>query len=147
MMRITETARTGSVVRLRLEGRLMHATPAELSVVVEPDLRTQRTVLLDLAGVSFADASGVACLLELRRRGAVLMACSGLLAEMLRTDVRSYARRVRQRAQRLAGVVQAPRPPNAIPCKGVRGACEARGILADQPPVGGAGAPRRAPTR
>ena len=44
-------------------------------------------MLLDLADVTFADRAGIEGLLALRALGVVLTACSGFLAEMLRSDV------------------------------------------------------------
>ena len=84
MMRITELTSSQSVHRYRLEGRLTQRTAAELFAVVEPPLGAGATVLLDLAGVTFADGAGVDALLSLRGKGVVLAACSSFLAAMLR---------------------------------------------------------------
>jgi RNA polymerase sigma-70 factor (ECF subfamily) len=86
MMRTTEVSRSDTVVRFRLEGRLTEHTIIELRSALEPELAAGRAVLLDLQDVPLADASGVAYLLDLRRRGGVLAKCSALLAELLRGE-------------------------------------------------------------
>jgi RNA polymerase sigma-70 factor (ECF subfamily) len=83
MMRITEISRTESVARFRLEGRLTQLTAAELLAAVTPPLAAGGSILLDLAGVTFADTVGVETLLTLRGRGVILAGCSGFLAELL----------------------------------------------------------------
>jgi RNA polymerase sigma-70 factor (ECF subfamily) len=87
MIRITEISRSESVVRFRLEGRLTDLAIQELRATVEPCLGARCSVLLDLADVTFADRAGIAGLLTLRALGVVLTACSGFLAEMLRSEV------------------------------------------------------------
>jgi RNA polymerase sigma-70 factor (ECF subfamily) len=89
MMRITETSRSESVVRFRLEGRLNEESAGELRSSIELDLAAGRSVLLDLAELLNADAAGVAYLLDLRRRGVVLARCSAFLAELLRSEAAS----------------------------------------------------------
>src|SRR5215467_5811512 len=59
MMRITEISETESVVRRRLEGRLTRTNTAELLAAIEPALAAGKSVLLDLNGLSFADAAAV----------------------------------------------------------------------------------------
>jgi RNA polymerase sigma-70 factor (ECF subfamily) len=83
MMRITEISRTESVARFRLEGRLTQLTAAELWAAVAPPLAGGASVLLDLAGVSFADTAGVDTLVALRGKGVILAGRSGFLAELL----------------------------------------------------------------
>lgn len=85
MIRITEISRSDSVVRFRLEGRLADLAMQELRVTVEPCLVAGCGVLLELADVTFADRAGIEGLLALRAAGVVLTACSGFLAEMLRS--------------------------------------------------------------
>lgn len=85
MMRITENPGSPIVRRYLLEGRLTQVTAAELVAVVEPSLAAGAAVLLHLGAVTFADGDGVDALLALRARGAVLVACSSFLGEMLRT--------------------------------------------------------------
>jgi RNA polymerase sigma-70 factor, ECF subfamily len=86
MLRISEVSRSQSVVHLRLEGRLTQQAIEELRSVVEPDLTAGRSLLLDLSELPFADAAGVSCLHELRRRGAVLMGSSAFVGELLHIE-------------------------------------------------------------
>ncbi|MGH7788354.1 MAG: sigma-70 family RNA polymerase sigma factor [Candidatus Binatia bacterium] len=86
MMRITELSRNESVVRFRFEGRLTDTTSGEFDAALQPCLAAGMTPLVDLAGVTFADAAAVTHLRDLRRQGALLSACSGFLSEMLRTE-------------------------------------------------------------
>jgi RNA polymerase sigma-70 factor (ECF subfamily) len=95
MMRITELSSSPTVTRFRLEGRLTQDALAELLAAVEPPIGAGGTVLLDLAGVAFADADGVDTLLALRGQGVVLTGCSTFLGEMLRASADA-----RRRAQR-----------------------------------------------
>ena len=85
MIRATELSRSESVCRFRVEGRLTQINTPELLAVVEPVLAAGGTVLLDLARLTFADATAVETLVALRGRGVVLAGCSSFLSEMLRT--------------------------------------------------------------
>src|SRR5262245_48782668 len=86
MMRISEISRSETVVRLRIEGRLTQLNAAELSAAVASSLTGRCTVLLDLANVAFADASGVEALRTLRAKGVVMIACSEFLADMMQSN-------------------------------------------------------------
>jgi RNA polymerase sigma-70 factor (ECF subfamily) len=98
MMRITEISSSQTVHRLRLEGRLAHDAVAELLAVVEPATARGATVLLDLAGVAFADAAGVEALRTLRGNGVVLAGASSFLAAILRADDEAQRRSERRPA-------------------------------------------------
>ena len=84
MMRITDTQQDGPVTRLRLEGRITQDAVEELKSACSASLAEHRALLLDLAEVRFADAVGIAALVQQVRRGAVLVGCSGFLAELIR---------------------------------------------------------------
>lgn len=86
MMRITEVSSTATVHRFRVEGRLTRDDTAELLAAVEPPLAAGAAVLVDLAGVTFADDAGLEALLGLRRSGVVITGCSSFLGELLRAD-------------------------------------------------------------
>ncbi|MDX2170130.1 MAG: sigma-70 family RNA polymerase sigma factor [Deltaproteobacteria bacterium] len=92
-MRISQLSRSESVVRFRLEGRLTQQTSSELDGALAADLGAGRAVLLELGGVTFADAAGVERLHALRAAGCVLAGCSGYLAELLRGEAAPAARR------------------------------------------------------
>ena len=85
MLRITvnqeaEPTRTKVLVEGRLTGEQMD----QLSGVLETAALADQAILLDLAGVSFADTHGVAELRRAERRGAKLVKASPFLAEMMR---------------------------------------------------------------
>lgn len=83
MMRITRTSDGDALGRFRLEGRLTDQSLAALSAAIEPLLSTGRAALLDLGGITYADAPAAAYLDDLRRRGTVLAGTSGFVAQML----------------------------------------------------------------
>ncbi len=82
MLRITPTDGDGERA-LRLEGRLVAPWPAELLAAWREVAAGGRPVVLDLAGLTFVDAAGAACLRELLAQGASLRGCSGFVAELL----------------------------------------------------------------
>jgi RNA polymerase sigma-70 factor (ECF subfamily) len=87
MLRITELSEDDAPRHLRVEGRITEQTAGELAAEVEAILKRGNPLVVDLAGVHFADAAGAGLLRECERRGAVLIGCSGLLSEMMGTDV------------------------------------------------------------
>ena len=70
---------------LTLEGRVVGRWVAELRRAAEDGLESPRGLMLDLAGVSFLDADGVALIRDLSDRGARLVNASPFVAEQLRT--------------------------------------------------------------
>jgi RNA polymerase sigma-70 factor (ECF subfamily) len=85
-MRISETGTAVGVTTLRIEGRLTRDTMGELAASCTAALRAGQTLRLDLSGVRFADAAGVRAVREARAAGAVLLDCSGFLAELLKAE-------------------------------------------------------------
>jgi RNA polymerase sigma-70 factor, ECF subfamily len=83
MLRITPLQQDTKVARLQIEGRITQQTAAELRVSCTERLSAPQTVLLDLSGVPFVDAEGVAALHGLVEKGVVLVGCSGFLTELL----------------------------------------------------------------
>lgn len=86
MMRITEISRGHATVRFRLEGRLTESSVPHLESALADGLPSNASLLLDLRGLTFADAAGIEILNRLRQSRAVLSGCSGYLAELLRGD-------------------------------------------------------------
>lgn len=78
-----------SATRVLIEGRLMGEKMDQLSGVLETVSLQDRHVLVDLAGVSFADAEGLAELQRAEQRGAKLVKASPFLTEMLRATSRA----------------------------------------------------------
>ena len=83
MLRITPTAGDAEPT-LQLEGRLVEPWPAELLRAWREAAVGGNRVVLDLSGVTFVDAAGLACLRDLRERGAVLRGCSAFINELLK---------------------------------------------------------------
>src|SRR5262245_52789003 len=84
MMRVSRTQNAGDRPQLRVEGRLTRETVEELRMECGTILETQQSFALDISGVQFADADGVALLTELERSGVTLSGRSGLVDALLR---------------------------------------------------------------
>ena len=83
MLRITPT--DGESERtLRLEGRLVDPWVGELLSTCREAAGAGWRLVLDLSGVTFVDAAGVAYLRDLREQGAVLRGCSAFINELLK---------------------------------------------------------------
>jgi anti-anti-sigma factor len=85
MLIITKIEGHAGAVVLRLEGRIAGPWAEEARKSIESNVVEGRVVKLDLEGVSFADASGIKLLLELRSRGVSLMGCSAFVEAQLAT--------------------------------------------------------------
>jgi anti-anti-sigma regulatory factor len=84
-MKITVVESSSKEVRLRVEGRLTGRWVEELRRTCDLQALTDGIRLtLDLADVSFADASGVELLKELRIRLVTLLSPSSFVAEQLK---------------------------------------------------------------
>jgi anti-anti-sigma regulatory factor len=83
MLKITAIQRNDGSAELRVEGRVTHQTLEALRASCDMGVADHQTMLLDLSGVLFVDAAGVALLRSLAQRGAVLIDCSGFLTELL----------------------------------------------------------------
>jgi anti-anti-sigma regulatory factor len=83
MLRITPTDDDGERT-LRLEGRLVEPWVGELLGACRETAGAGRRLVLDLSGVTFVDAAGVACLRGLRDQGAALRGCSAFINELLK---------------------------------------------------------------
>ena len=85
MLRITVVESSNIAVTLRVEGRITGPWVEELrtacNVHTSPD---EVQLSLELADISFADATGIALLKELRNRGVSLMRTTPFLAEQLK---------------------------------------------------------------
>ena len=83
MLRITQSVGDSGMVRLKVEGRLVGQTLAELEAVAEAALAGGEPPALDIAAVSYADAGGVELLCRLQARGAALLGASAFLLELI----------------------------------------------------------------
>ena len=88
MIRITTSFKPDEAVTLRLEGRLTGETSTQLIAAANDLLGTPTHLVLDLAGLTFADESGATILRHLIERGAELGSCSGFVEQMLRAQPR-----------------------------------------------------------
>jgi RNA polymerase sigma-70 factor (ECF subfamily) len=79
MLRITEVAMENGIATLRIEGRLTQATAGALRASLEG----RRAPRLDLSRVQFADRVGLGAVEEALAGGGTLVACSGLVRELL----------------------------------------------------------------
>jgi ABC-type transporter Mla MlaB component len=84
MLRITHTKE--SVSTLKLEGKLLGPWVTELARSCNELPCSLDRLRLDLSAVTFVDGPGVALLRDLLGRGAMLAACSGLVAELLHVE-------------------------------------------------------------
>src|SRR5262245_58523365 len=83
MMRITPTQEDTGMARLWVEGRVTQQTVQALQSSCDTALANHPTLFLELSGVQFVDATGIAAFRTLVQRGAVLVGCSGFLTELL----------------------------------------------------------------
>ena len=80
MVKISILSRTGNVVTLQLEGRLVDLWVTEVRKCCDTLLTEGSELILDLAHVSFADSHGIALLMELHAGNIRLVNCSPFLA-------------------------------------------------------------------
>jgi len=85
MLKISQTERANHSVTLKLEGRVVGEWVGELRQVCETLLTDGRSLKLDLADVTFADASGVAALSSFKSRGVTFSNCSPFVEEQLKS--------------------------------------------------------------
>ncbi len=85
MLKISQTERANHSVTLKLEGRVVGEWVGELRQVCETLLTEGRSLKLDLADVTFADASGVAALSSFKSRGVTFSNCSPFVEEQLKS--------------------------------------------------------------
>jgi RNA polymerase sigma-70 factor (ECF subfamily) len=72
------------VVHVRVEGRIVLRTAAEVAKACAAALAPGKPVLLDLAGVGFVDAEGGWAIAELSRRNVTVVGCSPFVGVLLR---------------------------------------------------------------
>jgi ABC-type transporter Mla MlaB component len=88
MLRITQVHDHDSISTLRLEGKLMGPWVTEFAQLCDRLSCSPDPLRLDLSAVTFVDGPGVAVLRNLLGCGATLVACSGLVAELLHLESR-----------------------------------------------------------
>jgi hypothetical protein len=83
VLKITEIAQNDSGKSFKLEGKLIGPWVDELRNVCTQPLNRLEHVGLDLAAVTFVNASGAELLRELIRKGIIITQCSAFVAELL----------------------------------------------------------------
>jgi ABC-type transporter Mla MlaB component len=87
MLKISEAGEANHSVKLKLEGRVVGPWVGELRQVCEALLTGERSLELDLADVTFVDASGVAALSRLKTGGVTYINCSPFVEEQLKSPI------------------------------------------------------------
>ena len=87
MLKISQAEKATHSVTLKLEGRVVGEWVGELRQVCETLLTEGRSLKLDLADVTFADASGVSALSSFKSRGVVFTNCSPFVEEQLKSPI------------------------------------------------------------
>ena len=85
MLKISQAEKANHSITLKLEGRVVGEWVGELRQVCETLLIEGRSLKLDLADVTFADASGVAALSSFKSRGVTFSNCSPFVEEQLKS--------------------------------------------------------------
>jgi anti-anti-sigma regulatory factor len=85
MLRITQIIENGSV-KLRLDGTITSESFAEIDRACAQDRsEVQRTVVLDMAGVTFMQTEPAQKLAQLKRESLRIINCSPFIAALLQT--------------------------------------------------------------
>jgi len=87
MLKISQAGTANHCVTLKLEGRVVGPWVGELRQICEQLLSEGRALKLDLADVTFADASGVAVLSSFKSRGVRFRNCSPFVEEQLKSPI------------------------------------------------------------
>lgn len=85
-LRITREGGSRSRATLKLEGKVLAGWAALLEQECSELFRSRRLVVLDLAGVTFVDRSGVETLERLSRAGAEIRCSPGAVASVLEAE-------------------------------------------------------------
>jgi len=89
MLRITESIENGKTIRLRLDGTITAESFAEIDeAYILQRQRDQRTIILDMAGVSFMNPESAQKLVQLRSENLRIINCSPFIATLLDTAER-----------------------------------------------------------
>ncbi|MGC4099567.1 MAG: STAS domain-containing protein [Nitrospira sp.] len=85
MLKITTVEENRTTVVLKLEGKITEQWAVLLDGECRAFLRTQKTLLLDCAGVNFIDAQGIQVLKNLSLKEVRIIGAPGIVTELLRT--------------------------------------------------------------
>ena len=88
MLRITESIENGNVIKLRLDGTITSESFAEIDRTCARHLQeNDRSVILDMAGVTFMQPEPALKLARLQRDSLQIVNCSSFIATLLETAV------------------------------------------------------------
>ena len=86
MLKITQVDRGEQTIVLHLEGRLVGPWIDEIQRECDGCLCSERLVVLELSGITYADPEGAKILRQLRDKGTRLQGASGFIQELLRAS-------------------------------------------------------------
>jgi anti-anti-sigma regulatory factor len=93
MLRITENAENGNIVRLRLDGTINSTSYAELEATCSRHRKPQeKIILVDMAGVVFMNNEIASKLARLRSEQLKIINCSPFIEALLNTVEKSDAK-------------------------------------------------------
>jgi len=90
MLRIVEGDATNDSMTLRLDGRLVSQWVELLRSSCEQAYQKGSNLIIDLAGVSFADQEGVQLLQQLEQQQVTIINCSPFLREQLKQPTNGH---------------------------------------------------------
>jgi hypothetical protein len=85
MLRLTRIAGMHPTQTIKLEGKLLEPWVDEVRKACAPGTSPSSRISLDLFALTFVDAAGEGLLRDLIGRGIEVVACSGYIAELLRS--------------------------------------------------------------
>jgi anti-anti-sigma regulatory factor len=85
MLRLTRIAGTHPTQTIQLEGKLLGPWVDEVRQECAAGMDPSSRISLDLSALTFVDAAGEGLLRDLIGRGLAVVACSGYVAELLRS--------------------------------------------------------------
>ncbi len=86
MLRLTRIAGTHRTQTIKLEGKLLGPWVDEVNKACESSTDPFSRINLELSALIFVDAAGEQLLRDLIARGIEIVACSGYVAELLRSS-------------------------------------------------------------
>jgi len=89
MLKITRVEESGTIVLLKLEGKITEQWAVLLDGECRAFLRNRKTLLLDCAGVTYLDAQGVNVLRNLPMKEVTIISAPAIVTELLRIEAQS----------------------------------------------------------
>jgi anti-anti-sigma regulatory factor len=86
MLRLSRIAGTHPTPTIKLEGKLLEPWVDEVRQACAAGTESSSSISLDLSALAFVDAAGEGLLRDLIGQGIEVVACSGYVAELLRSS-------------------------------------------------------------